>query len=180
MNIFYVATVLLFLLLQLFPCLQWHQRATMPFLLMHTPQTLSALNRSKNSPRPALRPVTMARVWVSVYILEMFYLGDWPVNSLTQDIPKSCMCRWSLHKHTCKSLSKAVFHFEYSNNLLNYILSVGPFLPDMYHAVIWLVSNFTHAGEVYQTSAAILLCMVDKMSADESTNAREELMHKKN
>lgn len=61
-------STLLFLLLQLCPCLQWHQRATMPSLLMPTPPTQSALNQSKNSPRPALQPATTARLWVRVYI----------------------------------------------------------------------------------------------------------------
>ena len=44
-----------------------------------------------------------------------------------------------------------------------------------------LVRICTNASDVYYTSAAVLLCMVeggksDKMSPDESANAREELV----
>lgn len=62
-----------FILLQRCPCLQWPQRATMPSLLMPTPPTQSAPNQSKNSPRPALQPVTTARVWVSVHVPECIH-----------------------------------------------------------------------------------------------------------
>lgn len=67
------STTLFPLLLQLCPCLQWHQRVTMPSLLTPTPLTQSALNQSRNYPRPALQPVTTARVWANVYLHPCMY-----------------------------------------------------------------------------------------------------------
>lgn len=110
-------SALLFLLLQPCPCLQWHQRATMPSLLMRTPPTQSALSRSKNSPRPALQPATTARLWVSVCIPGCIL---WEIGLLirTSAITRvdckllCCMLSFgaisSLYKQTCKSMHNVI------------------------------------------------------------------------